>query len=131
MSIRLSKEYGVNPSVTCCKCCGKEIGIALFGTSYKDENGNTAKAPHKVAMGLCDDCKSCLDQGGVIIIEVKDGESGKNPYRTGRMVGITKEAANRIFNNVTSNINYMEESLFSKIFNNIMPEKGKEYATNT
>lgn len=30
-SIKLSPKHGVNPSVTHCECCGKEIGVALFG----------------------------------------------------------------------------------------------------
>ena len=117
-SITLSKEYGVNPSVTCCECCGKEIGVALFGTSWKDpKTGKTAEAPYKVAMGFCDECQKVIDQNGLMIIEVRDGETGKNPYRTGRIVGITKEAKERMFKDITSPICYMEKTMFSKLFN--------------
>lgn len=56
MSITLSKEHGLNPSVEICHCCGKEMGIIMFGTHYKDEKGKTAEAPYKVSMGnLCKD----------------------------------------------------------------------------
>ena len=117
-SITLSKKYGVNPSVTCCECCGKEIGVALFGTSWKDpKTGKTAEAPKKVAMGFCDECQKVIDQNGLMIIEVRDGETGKNPYRTGRIVGITKEAKERMFKDITSPICYMEKTMFSKMFN--------------
>ena len=44
-SITLSHKHGVNPSVTHCECCGKEIGLALVGRLKGDE-----KAPLKVRM---------------------------------------------------------------------------------
>ena len=116
--IRISKQYGVNPSVTHCMCCGKETGLALFGTSWKDpKTGKTAEAPMNVSMGLCDDCKKVIESNGLMIIEVRDGEKGDNPYRTGRLIGITKEAKERMFKDVQSNICYMEQTMFSQLFN--------------
>lgn len=116
--IILSEKYGVNPSVTHCECCGKEIGIALFGR-LKDD----VEAPRNVAMGLCDDCKKVIDSGGLMIIEVKDGESGKNPYRTGRIVGITKEAKEKMFKEYNAApMAYMEQSLFTKLFDEFLRE---------
>lgn len=91
--ITLSKQFGVNPSVTRCECCGKDYGIAMFGTSWKDpKTGKTAQAPPYVYNGFCDECQSVINKGGLLIVEVKDGEKGDNPYRTGRFVGITKDA---------------------------------------
>lgn len=115
MSIKLSKKHGVNPSVTRCECCGKEIGIALFGRLKGD-----AEAPREVAMGLCDNCKKVVEQKGLLIIEVRDGETGKNPYRTGRIIGISQQAKERMFNDINSPICYMEQSLFSKVFNDAL-----------
>jgi hypothetical protein len=109
--IKLSPKYGVNPSVTHCECCGKEIGIAMFGKLKGD-----VEAPKDVFMGLCDDCQKVIDAEGLMIIEVKDGETGKNPYRTGRLVGITKDAKERMFKDINSPICYMEQSMFNKIF---------------
>lgn len=123
MSLTLSKEHGVNPSVSCCEVCGAEIGVVLFGASYKDQNGKTAEAPHKVAMGLCDNCKNVLKVGGCLIIEVRDGETGNNPYRTGRVIGISEEAKNRIFKDAdTTKIAYMEQTLFTQLFNDVIPK---------
>lgn len=110
-SIKLSKKHGLNPSITHCECCGEEIGIAFLGR-LKDD----AKAPKDIALGLCDRCQEIVDAEGLMIIEVRDGESGKNPYRTGRLVGITKDAKERMFNDVASPIVYMEQSMFSPIF---------------
>lgn len=36
MGLTLSKKYGVNPSVETCAICGNEMGVLLFGNSYKD-----------------------------------------------------------------------------------------------
>lgn len=110
-SILLSHKHGVNPSVTRCSCCGKDYGVALLGKLKND-----AEAPREVFTGLCDDCQKVVDADGLMIIEVRDGESGENPYRTGRLVGITKDAKERMFKDVTSNICYMEQSMFNPIF---------------
>lgn len=100
--MKISKKYGLNPSVEKCAVCGKDMSVVLFGTSYKDTNGKTAEAPREVCLGhLCEDCQKVLDQGGVFIIEVRDGESGNNPYRTGRLIGIKREAAERMFRRFT------------------------------
>ena len=110
-NITLSPKHGVNPSVTHCECCGKEIGVALFGRLKGDE-----EAPRDVAMGLCDDCQKVIDAKGLMIIEVRDGESGKNPYRTGRLVGISKDAKERMFKDINSPVCYMEHSMFQPMF---------------
>lgn len=125
--IRISKQFGVNPSITRCECCGKDYGIAMFGTSWKDpKTGKTAEAPREVYMGLCDDCKKVVESGGLMLIEVRDGETGNNPCRTGRVVGISKEAKERMFKDVNSNIAYMEQSMFTQLFGQHLEEMKKE-----
>lgn len=117
-SITLSPKHGLNPSITCCEVCGKELGLALFGQiRAKDGSDNDIEAPKKIHQGLCDDCQNVIDQGGLLIIEVRDGESGNNPYRTGRITGITKDAKERIFKDFKGNVAYMEETMFSQMFN--------------
>ena len=114
-SITLSPKHGLNPSVTHCECCGKEIGVALFGRLRGDK-----EAPRDVAMGYCDDCQKVIDQQGLMIIEVYNGASGSNPERTGRIVGITKNAKERMFKNITSPVCYMEQPMFSQLFNDVV-----------
>lgn len=117
--MRISKQFGLNPSVRVCSCCGKEMDLLLFGTDFKDERGNTAQAPMKVMTGeICDDCRKVIDSGGVFFIEVRDGESGNNPYRTGRLLAIKREACEKVFTEFNS-VNYMEKSLFEKVFGNV------------
>ena len=114
--ITMSKEFGVNPSVQVCPCCGKDIGVLLLGTSYK-VNGKVAQAPPKMATHeLCDNCKQVIENGGTFFIEVRDGESGKSePYRTGRIIGVKTEWADKTFPDHKA-INYMEHTLFEALF---------------
>lgn len=113
-SITLSPKYGVNPSITHCECCGKEIGIALLGKLKGDK-----EAPRDVYMGLCEDCQKVIDQDGLLVVEVRDGETGENPYRTGRIIGVNKRLKDEL--EVKTPMCYMEESMFSKMFNEFMP----------
>ena len=122
--IIVSKEFGLNPSVQVCSCCGEEMGVLLLGTSYR-ENGKTAKAPMKMVTGaICDKCKEVIKRGGVFFIEIRDGEAKlnpKNPYRTGRVIALKKEAVERIFPaNSVQSINYMEHSVFDSVFDECM-----------
>lgn len=117
--ITLDKKYGVNPSVEICHVCGKEMGVVMFGASYKDENGKPAEAPHKVCMGgICDDCKNVIDNGGIFFIEVRDGESGNSPYRTGRIIAVKESAVKGILIRYNK-VNYVEHSVWEKLFPNV------------
>lgn len=125
--VKISKEFGLNPSVLQCPCCGKEFAVALFGTGFKDKNGKTAQAPMKVAIPnqLCNECLDIIkNKNGVFFIEVKEGE-GKihpnNPYRTGRLLAIPRDKAEEMFNGV-SHINYMEEPMFEQVFGDAVRE---------
>lgn len=114
-SITLSPKHGVNPSILHCMCCGKEYGIAMLGKLKGD-----AEAPRDIMDGFCDDCQKVIDQGGVMIVEVADGESeknSKNPYRTGRIVGCSKQFKDRT--GITTPMVYMEQSMFNQIFGEV------------
>lgn len=112
-SITLSEKHGLNPSIIKCFVCGEDVGIALVGR-LKDD----AEAPRECMTGeLCDKCKDLIDkQKGAFILEVINDtkEDEKNPYRTGRLVGISKEAKERW--NIASPIVYMHKQLFSQMF---------------
>ena len=119
MGIKLSKKYGVNPSVETCFICGSDMGVVMFGTSYKDANGKTAEAPHKVCLGnICDDCKKVIKDGGIFFIEVRDGESGDTPYRTGRIIAIKESKVKEVLKDYKE-VNYVEHSLWEKLFSDV------------
>ncbi len=86
--IRISKKYGVNPSIEQCFVCGKDKGVILFGRLPKDK-----EAPREVCINAepCDECQKLMEQG-IILISVIDGESGANPYRTGGWAVVKEEA---------------------------------------
>ena len=118
MSIKISKEFGLNASVDTCFICGKETNLILFGEAYKDKNGKTTEAPMNICTGgLCGTCQKVIDEGGIFFIAVKDGESGNNPYRTGQIIAIKEEAVQRMFPDFSyKKINYIEETAYNKIF---------------
>ena len=63
---------------------------------------------------LCEDCLNIVQQDGCICIEVRDGETGNNPYRTGRLVGVTKQVKDML--EIKTHACFMPQSVFSKIF---------------
>lgn len=115
-SIILSPKYGVNPSIAHCICCGKSIGVALLGELKGD-----VEAPRDIYDGLCDECESVVKREGALIIETRDGESGNNPYRTGRYVGISKDCKERLF--IEHPLSFMEHTLFEKLFGHIYEDE--------
>ena len=111
-SIRLSPKHGINPSILHCICCGKDYGVAMLGKLKND-----VEAPRDIYQGLCNDCEGVVKQGGAMIIEVGDGETGNNPSRTGRIVGVSKDFKER--NKLESSIMYMPKSLFQQVFGSV------------
>ena len=107
--ITLSPKHGLNPSLLKCPICGKDTNeIALLG-KLKDD----AEAPrYMMSNNPCPDCQEHLDKGDRILIEVKNGETGPNPYRTGRILYIVNPEA---LPDIKSKISYIEESLVQKI----------------
>lgn len=103
--ISISKEFGLNPTVETCFICGESIGVALLGTAYKDKDGKHA----------CDGCSKIIADGGIFFIEVRDGETGDNPYRTGRVIAIKEDAVKRVLKQYDK-VNYVEQTAFNKLF---------------
>lgn len=117
--VRLSKKYGLNPSIQKCFCCGKEMGIVLFGTAWKDKDGKTAEAPMvHMSREICPECKATMDRGCTFVVEVRDGEQragNDNPYHTGRIATLNPGVAERMFGKHYS-LAFMEESQFKQVF---------------
>lgn len=102
-NIILSKEHGVNPSITVCPVCGKETGLALFG-KLKDD----AKAPMYVQGAPCDECQKKFDEGYVAVIAMES-----KTQRSDKYAFIHKEA---IKIPISNNIALMDEQEFNVIF---------------
>lgn len=118
--ITLSPKHGLNPSLLKCFACGKAAGIALLGKLKDDEEAPREMTNQNI---FCDNCQNVINQDGLLVISVRDGENSDNPYRTGKMVGITKEAKERIFKDIKTNVCYMEDSVFSKLFDIVENEE--------
>lgn len=80
MSVRLSKKYGLNPSMVIYPICGNELSIAICGYLKGD-----IEAPKILkASEPCEDCKK-------VYITVVEVESETNRKPTGRRVFVPKE----------------------------------------
>jgi hypothetical protein len=90
--ILLSPKHGVNPSMMQCFFCGEVAGIALLGKLKGD-----IEAPRQAVFDK-QPCAKCADlmKQGIMFIQVRNGESGDNPYRTGPVVVIKQEAFDRM-----------------------------------
>jgi hypothetical protein len=96
--IRLSENYGVNPSIEQCYYCLRDKGVVLFGWLKGD-----AEAPRQVCLNMepCNDCAKLMRQG-IIVISIRNGEkppaAGEmpNPHRTGGWCVVQEDAVRRI-----------------------------------
>jgi len=115
MSIRISKEHGVNPSVGLCFFCQKAKEVVLLGAlsparrdvlfgpghSSHSDTPHSAEAPHEAIYNMepCDECEGFMKQG-IIFISVdpdKSGDDHLSPWRTGGWCVVTEDAVKRWF----------------------------------
>jgi hypothetical protein len=92
-NIRLSPKHGVNPAIVHCFFCNEPTDkIALLGKLPGD-----APAPMKTVIDAepCATCAGYMEQG-IILISVRDGAEGANPYRTGAWIVVTADAIERM-----------------------------------
>lgn len=69
----------------------------------------------------CDKCEGFM-QKGIILIGVRDGESGDNPYRTGKLWVVKEEVVKRLYGNskygrniLKSRVAFIEEAVYKKL----------------
>ena len=109
MSLRLSKKYGLNPSLLVCPICGKDVGIALLGA-----NGGK-KAPYQMtSIKLCNDCKQKVKEGNTFILSAK--QTSDEIKLTGAYMIVPNDCLNVSI--PSKGICFMEESEFNKLVNN-------------
>jgi len=102
--VELHPKYGLNPTVTTCFYCGEPSGILLVGREVGKfkEAGVDVRDDGEMPMNIgvvdkrpCPECEKLMKMG-VMLIRVRDGEEGDNPYRTGRMVVVKDEYVIRV-----------------------------------
>lgn len=91
-SIKLSPKHGLNTSLEQCYYCCEPKGVILAGRLPGD-----AEAPKMVCISR-EPCQKCagLMKLGVILISVRDGETGNNPHRTGGWCVVKDEVIGRL-----------------------------------
>lgn len=111
-SIRLHKEYGLNPTISSCIICGKEKNeIALLGASYKEQ------APMHMVTSI-EPCEKCHDKylkKGTMLVEAEKDEHG-HIIPTGRIAVIKDEAYKRMVNiPAPKKIAFIEKEAFERM----------------
>lgn len=114
--MRLSEKHGVNCTIPHCFFCGEAKNeLILAGRLPHDAEAPKGKVWDK---NPCDKCKGHMEQG-IILISVKNGEEGDNPYRTGGWVVIREEAFSRIFNGcdaaIKKRVAFVPDEVWDKI----------------
>ncbi len=92
-SIRLPPEQGANRVIPRCSICGDPKNEIILAGQLSDDQEATQSAVCDVRP--CDTCRGYMAEG-VILISVRNGESGDNPYRTGGWVVVTDDAIRRL-----------------------------------
>lgn len=97
----------------CFFCSKPENGMVLLPEKYKKD------APRSLPINKtpCVQCALVMDQG-LMLIEVKDGESGETPHRTGYITGVNLETAKKIFANINldkQRMAFIEETAMKQI----------------
>lgn len=93
-SLEASEKHVTAPTVLTCPVCAEESGVAP-----PDRLANDREAPARsLDHGPCEQCVKYMEQG-IVLVSVRDGESGQNPYRTGRLCVVTKDFVEREIEN--------------------------------
>jgi len=95
--MKIHEKYGLNPTMTTCFFCGEVKDILLVGAHVAkakevglcSSDGKMNRTIGCVDKEPCQKCKGFMKHG-IILISVKDGEEGANPYKTGGWV-VVKE----------------------------------------
>lgn len=84
-------------AVVKCFFCGKDKGLVM-NTKLTEKDANNIREMHNHAIDYepCDECKKYMEQG-IMLASVRDGESGNNHYRTGKIVVIKEDCAKQMF----------------------------------
>jgi hypothetical protein len=106
--ITISEKHGINPCIPKCFFCGKDKNeIILFGRLPNDQEAPRGSVINKEP---CDECAEYM-RIGIIVIVVRDGEKGGNPYRTGGFFVIKEEAVKKMCPDLgDSRVMFIEES---------------------
>lgn len=125
--IKLSKKYGLNPTIPICFWCGKERGeIALMGRIGDGRKHEDFEAPKQMVIDLdpCDECKKNMALG-VTVIEATNTpndacgiEMQKGAYPTGRFVVMKTDAAHRTFGSLIDGVDkaFIDVDGFTQLF---------------
>lgn len=91
--IRLSPKHGLNPAIPKCFFCMQDKNEVVIPGLLRGD----VEAPRNAVWNMqpCDECAGLM-KAGIILVSVRDGESGNNPYRTGKFAVVTEDFIRRV-----------------------------------
>jgi len=102
----MGDKLGVAIVKEACPVCGKDFeGPIVMNRRFSNKAAEDVRALHGKVIGYkdcpCDECKELLTKGFVLIgVEEAKTDNPQNPYRSGHMWCIKKEAAAELFTRV-------------------------------
>ena len=108
-------------ALTKCFYCGKDKDLVINTRLHPAMASRVEQMNGKVIdKEPCEECKKLMKQG-IMFCSVRDGESGDNPYRTGKLVVVKDEAVKRmvdadLYNKLAkSRFAFIEDSVWEQI----------------
>ncbi len=92
-SLKLHKEFGLNPTISQCILCGEDKNeLVLLGAAYKEQ------APMRMITTVepCDACRKTYLSRGVMLVEAEVNDKGQR-IPTGPVMVLKDAAFKRIF----------------------------------
>ena len=95
-----------------CFACGNDAHILIHTRFRNIQEAHNKVDPHHP---FCQQCADMMKAGNTILLSVRDGEKGENPYRTGRMCVMTPQGTARLFKGPPPTLAFVEDTMWANL----------------
>lgn len=95
-----------------CFACGDSAHILIHTRFHNIQEVHNKVDPRHP---FCQQCADMMKAGNSILISVRDGEKGENPYRTGRLCVMTPQGTSRLFKGKAPPLAFIEDALWDQL----------------
>ena len=119
----MSKDFGVALTKEVCPVCGKiHDGAIVMNTVLNERNATEVEKLHNQVVGFmphpCTECREKMPEGTgtwLVLIDEDKTDDTRNPFRTGQIFGMKREATERIFNAPYSEVAFIDYRVAQQI----------------